>query len=225
MAKKKRKATASQLRNLAKGRKKLKAKRKSKRPAAKHKRPAKKVHRKKVVHHKKKSIALYEGLEPITVSGGKKKMVKHRKHHKKAIHHRGRYLHGGVSARGAGDVLKNGAVAIAGGFAASFAANALPVSANWKPAIPILAGLGISMTKLKHDPILKAAGLGMIVVGGISLIKKFTKVPLLAGESTTIELTPEQAAMLGREVDMLGAPVSSFAGEESSNFQTTADIG
>jgi len=111
----------------------------------------------------------------------------------------------------------NVAAGVAGGVGGAYLANMIPdmtpdanTNRMLKAAIPALAGILLASTV--RMPALKFAGLGLGVVGGLSLMKTwFPQLPAIAGETTL--LLPDRS--LGALTDFSGAPVE---------FQTQADM-
>jgi hypothetical protein len=130
-------------------------------------------------------------------------------------------------------ILMTAGGAVVGGIGSSYAVNMIPnVTPKIKAAIPLAAGIALSMTKLSSKPIIKAMALGMMVTGGLALVRQFMPtLPLLAGED---EVSGEALMLPAGEEDqaMLGDPMSGesfgddeFGGESfgDESFATTAD--
>jgi len=108
---------------------------------------------------------------------------------------KGRFL--GVDS-GTGSAVKIALAALGGAVAGSYAANMVPLSAKLKPALPLVAGIGLTMTKFGRKPVFQAMGLGMMVAGGLSLLRQFLPtMPLLAGE---VEVDPQSLIAYDGEV-------------------------
>jgi hypothetical protein len=214
--KKKRKATARQLAALAKGRaKRAKITRKSpKRKTA----PRKRVGR------------VAEDLKPLLISEGNTMATKRRTTRKKTAKRKTTRYHGefmGTTKRkktrrsprrysgmgGKLDIMKpliNTGIAVAGGVAGSFAANKLPIAdARIKAAVPMALGLVLGMTKFgRKNAMVQAAASGMMVAGGLALLRQFAPtLPLLAGEED-VQITDETGAQLLGAPTLLGDPVN-----------------
>lgn len=164
----------------------------------------KKVVVKKAVRtvRKKKRVPAKMSLVPAnkTIDTGAVKMTKKRKIKKVAGTAKKSYKRRSsgpkVSIKSA---LMDTAAAVGGAVVGSFVVNKLPIPAKFKAAIPV--GLGILLqTKLaKNNKLLHHLGTGLLVVGGLSLIRQFVpQVPLLAGE--------DDLAMLGYPQGELGYP-------------------
>lgn len=134
-------------------------------------------------------------------------------------------MHGDI-----GGMLKSTAGILAGAIGGSFAASKIPVDAKLKAAIPLVAGLALNMTKLGKSEIARNMGLGLIAIGGLSLIKTFApQIPLLTGDYDEGYplLTDESGAMLGlpysgesdeENDDLMGISVDEMQGDEVDDF-------
>jgi hypothetical protein len=117
------------------------------------------------------------------------------------------------------DVVKpliNTAIAVAGGVAGSFAANKLPIAdARIKAAIPMALGLALGLTKFaRKSAMVQSAASGMMVAGGLALIRQFAPtLPLLAGEED-VQITNEDGTQLLGVPGLLGDPMSLGAEDE-----------
>ena len=100
-------------------------------------------------------------------------------------------------------------ITLAGAIGGSFIARQIPLPLTVKPFIPIAAGLALTM--LGRQKLLKQLGAGMMVAGGLSVIRQYIPmVPVLSGEPTIMIPVREDGTPL------LGAP-SQF-GEEMQNM-------
>lgn len=220
MAAKKRKMSAAQKAALAKGRKAAAAKR---RKSTKKATPAKKkTARKKAVRKPIKKRSSPPMAKKKRSSAKKKGPSKTRR-----VARRAKGLVGGVMP-----MMTDAALAVAGGVAAGFLANKVPIAdPRIKAALPIVAGLGISMTVGKKNKMAEGIAKGMVILGTVAVVKQFApNVPMLAGEDDYDSLPyyndPE---MLGMEVDdfddldddMMGGPVQIAADEP---YYSPADL-
>lgn len=162
----------------------------------------KKVVVKKAVR-KKKRVPAKMSLVPAnkTIDTGAVKMTKKRKSKKVAGTAKKSFKRRSSSGPKVSikSALMDTAAAVGGAVVGSFVVNKLPIPAKFKAVIPV--GLGIFLqTKLaKNNKLLHHLGTGLLVVGGLSLIRQFVpQVPLLAGE--------DDLAMLGYPQGELGYP-------------------
>lgn len=90
------------------------------------------------------------------------------------------------------NIVKNTGVAIAGGLIAGVLANKLPLpDPRMKAAAPAIAGLLLAMTIGRKNALAGQLAMGMLSIGGVSLIRTLAPgVPLLAGEGDDSE-SPE----------------------------------
>jgi hypothetical protein len=115
------------------------------------------------------------------------------------------------SGFGKSDLLKpliNSGVAVAGGIAGSFVVNKLPIgNAKIKAALPLVIG---------KNPMIQAVGTGMMVVGGLALVRQFVPtIPLLAGEDEVSLIdTSIDPTLLGAPVDLMGTEINLSADDE-----------
>jgi len=119
-------------------------------------------------------------------------------------------------------ILMSAGGAVAGGIGSSYVVNMIPnLSPKVKAALPLVGGVALSMTRMASKPLVKSLALGMMVTGGLALVRQFMPtLPLLAGED---EVTG-QALLPGSEDDaMLGLGAPLVAGEEWS--QSVAGMG
>lgn len=127
-----------------------------------------------------------------------------------------------------------GALGVGGAVAGGFLANQLPIrDARLKAVAPALLALVLGSTRfVQRSPTLRAANMGLLVVGGLSLVRQFLPADMmLAGnQGVPVPLDRETAAMLGVTEDF--APegdenmgvVEEFAGGGSSGFVSPADL-
>jgi len=128
-------------------------------------------------------------------------------------------------------ILMQAGGAVAGGIGSSYLVNMIPnIDPKLKAAIPLAGGVALSMTKMANKPLIKALALGMMVTGGLALVRQFMPtIPLLAGEdevsgeAVMVPGSAEQQAMLG---EPLGIDDEEFAGEPlgATEFATSADL-
>jgi len=97
----------------------------------------------------------------------------------------------GGKAKGMVPMMKDVAIAVAGGVGANVLANKLPIAnPKLKAAMPLIAGILVSSVLGKKKPIFREIGHGMAVIGAIALLKQFApNLPMLAGEDDTAYLT------------------------------------
>lgn len=200
--KKKRKASPAQLAALARGRKKLAAKK----PKSRVKKTSKPKAKKSV----QSKIVVIQPQEKKTMARKKSSTVKTAK---KSSSGRKRVANFAGKAKGMIPVVKEVAMAVAGGVGAGVLANKLPVAnPKVKAAIPVVAGLVLAGVLGKKKPLLKEIGAGMAVVGAIGLIKQFMpNVPVLAGED--VIYIPESALP-----NYAGDPLQIGYDEDSDDF-------
>lgn len=107
---------------------------------------------------------------------------------------------------GAVVILKDAALAVGGGVAAGILANKLPIQdPRLKAAAPIAAGVLLATTIGKKNAMLKGFATGMVVLGGVSLLKQLApQVPMLAGEQEMMYLPqyPDGYGYGGEMVDL-----------------------
>lgn len=223
----KRKPSAKQLKALAAGRKKRASKSTAK------KRTVKKSTVKKVKLHK-------DDLQPlqININGDSKKMKRRKSTKKAAVAKKSRRRVTRYSGLNIGkkDFVKpliNSAVAVAGGIAGSMIANKVPVAdARLKAGIPILGGLLLGMSKFGRKEMVQSLASGMMVAGGLALVRQFAPtLPLLAGENEVDLLDTQYMGSpleLGYESEEMGIaePLVNLEGEdEEDNYYSAANIG
>jgi hypothetical protein len=82
------------------------------------------------------------------------------------------------------NIIKDMALAVGGGVIAGIAANKLPIpNPKMKAAAPFVAGLALAMTIGRKNELAHHFATGMMVLGGVALVRAFApNVPLLAGE-------------------------------------------
>jgi len=222
----KRKVSAATLRALARGRRKLAESRKSGLCGVK---------RRKTKRRKARRTTRISGTSsagPVVVITTKRRKggtmaKKRRKSRKHVVRHYGfegfkrkakrrghrrsvRFL-GGSGKSAIVNTAKTGLFAIAGALAGAYLGNLVPLSPKIKAATPLAAGFGLSMIKFGKSAIGQGLSLGLIAIGGLSLIRQFAPtIPVLAGEDdygAEISYNPEEQAMLGLSDDgteMLG---------------------
>jgi X-X-X-Leu-X-X-Gly heptad repeat protein len=123
-----------------------------------------------------------------------------KKHHKKAAHKRRKSSRRGMA--GAGSMIKDTAALIIGGVAAQFAAKYINGMSNLSDGTKKIAAgaaplaLGLALPKFAKSPLFKSIGTGMVVVGGVNLIKDNAKgalgalMPTVAGYRSRMALAP-----------------------------------
>lgn len=137
------------------------------------------------------------------------------------------------------DIVKpivNTAIAVGGGVAGSIIANKLPIAdSRIKAALPLGLGIALGMSKIgRKNKMAEAAATGMMIVGGLALLRQFAPtLPLLAGEND-IDVTDVNGNLLGAPVDLMGIAdqstlddyeeLSADDFEESEDFYTSAAI-
>lgn len=218
--KKKRKMSPAQKAALAKGRKALAAKRKSGGTA---KRKTRKTATAKRKAAPKRKTAARKTAKRKTVKRSNPTMARKKRKsgggfRKKARRAAGR-ARGFLKAAGAKDILMEAGTAVAGGIAAGFIANKLPIAdARIKAAMPIVGGMAIAATIGKKNKIARGIGTGMVVLGTVSIIKQFApNIPMLAGEDELM-LIPDYGALpyAGEMVDL---------GEDEYDDESIATMG
>lgn len=143
----------------------------------KKRKPSTKKRKKTTVKTKRVFVPVFEKKTKKRRISGMKKIPKRRKFGRKA-----RRI-GGLSSKAihAGDFMKEAGFAIAGAVGGSIIANKLPIAnTKVKAAIPIIAGIGLSMVK-SHAA--KHIATGMVIAGGLSLLRQMLpNTIMLAGE-------------------------------------------
>lgn len=207
--KRKRKASPAQLRALAKGRSAMKAKRSGHKTRRENLGMATRKRKHKNASRKSK------GSQIVVMNSTRRKKRRNVR------------MHG--SATGRGSIVKNfthnginTVVGVGGAIAAGFAANKLPV-ADPKIKAGIVTALGIVLTTMVKNEMVKSLGLGMSIMGGTALVRAFApNLPLMGEEQ--IQLTDSQVKAIERQLegdddmegidddDMMGA-VTDFHGD------------
>jgi len=98
---------------------------------------------------------------------------------------------------GRGDLMKriggntvNVVSGVAGGVVGAYVANMIPGDKKIRAGIPLLGG--IVLASMAQVPALRAAGMGLGIMGGLALLKQFLPaVPVLAGEIPSFPELPE----------------------------------
>lgn len=131
---------------------------------------------------------------------------------------------GGNLVKRMGANALNVASGVAGGVAGAYVANMVPVTdARIKAAIPTLAG--IFLASFAKIPALKFAGVGLGVMGGLSLVRAFLPgVGLLAGDIPLY--LPASGSQMGELSDLSLGEVTDLSGMEGSTvgYVTQADM-
>lgn len=226
----KRKLSAKQKAALAKGRAAMQKKRKAKKAVRKivRKKAVRKTAKKKV--YKKSPLEHEDKITSIFINKERKNMSRRRKAKKTTPAKRRKSREQrfyGFDVKGPMGLVKDGVIAALGGVAGSFVANRVPVAANLKPLIPVALGAVIGSTKIGRSPMIKAAAMGMIVAGALSLTRQYApQIALLAGEDeadlygipTMGEDEIQALTDESEDNDLMGIPM----GTES--FVNTSDI-
>ena len=161
--KKKRTMSAAQKTALAKGRKKAAANR---RKVTKKKAPAKKK-----TTAKRKVVKTTKKRSPVKMAKRKSSAKKKGSSKARKVARRAR---GFLGKSGVGNMVQDAALAVAGGIAAGFLANKVPVAdPRIKAALPIVAGLGLSMTIGKKNKLAEGIAKGMVILGTVAVVKQF----------------------------------------------------
>ena len=136
------------------------------------------------------------------------------------------------------DMITTVGIGAAGGIAAAFGANYLPSTMDKRLKAGIVTALGLALgisPFARKNKMIKAAGTGIAIVGGLSLVRAFVpSIPVLSGEANLSLYNPYERAMLGVPTSpyahsLLGIPTSPYAHSMrgdifSSSFQTGADM-
>lgn len=159
-------------------------------------------HKKKRIHIKAKKVRVsgmarkkrhhkrLHGLEgrrsmsrrQVIIMGGRR----HRRHSR-----RGLLMGGDGIMQRMGNNALNVAAGVAGGVGGAFVSNLIPAPAKIKALLPVIGG--IALASATRIPAIKFAGIGLSIIGGLSLVKQFMPgVPVLAGES--VILIPDGSA-------------------------------
>lgn len=235
--KRKRKVSQKVLAALAKGRAVLRRHRRGAKLT--HSRKRKSAHRKiRRIPESKQSLIITKG----DVMAGRRKR---RRHHKRLgsplallggrRHRRSRRSYGfegrrrsrrrryyGGDAKGMTQILTGGAIAVAGGVAASMAAHAIPFIKDDKMKALVPVGIGAALAMLpmtRKNPLMQKIAMGAVVVGALSFIRhQFPTIPLLtgdvvSGEGLYIPQSGEEARMLGASLSTMGEPVEVMGAE------------
>lgn len=206
VVKKKRKASPAQLAALAKGRAKIAKKRKpsnSKKPSTRRK-----------TRSTGTSVVVIQPSQEKKVMAKKKSSGNSSSAPRKKTSPARRGLSGiKGKAKGMIPVVKDVALAVAGGVAAGAIANKLPIADNrLKAAAPVVAGILLAGVMGKKNAMFREVGTGMAVIGAIGLIKQLMpNVPVLAGEDQ-VYIIPDNAGYAG-DMMQLGYDDQEFMGE------------
>lgn len=123
-----------------------------------------------------------------------------------------------------GDVggnLVNVAAGLAGGVVGSYVTNMVPVAnLQIRAMIPLLGGVVIA--SISRMPVLKMAGLGLGIVGGLSLVKHIMPGVNLLGEDPQMWIPA--ADRMGIEDQSNLGEVVEMAGEDSIGYASQADM-
>jgi len=177
--------------------------------------PAKKaVSRKRSTTKKRKTslvpFTIQKDRKPMSTKRGKRKASTSRK--------RSRYRKSGAKK----DMMQNlitGGTAVAGAVAGSFLVNKLPIDAKLKAVLPFAGGAYIASRFAAKNKAVEGLALGLMVMGGLSLVKQFSpNIPMLAGNDENVYLPDYINAPV--DTELLGAPVP-FDG---SDFISPDDI-
>lgn len=188
------------------GRKKATKKKTAKKKTVKRKSPVKSTSKRKVV--KRKVVRKKPVKRTIKKSNKRRKPVMAKK--KKSVTKRRRPTMGKIQ-----ETLMYGALSAGGAVVVGMMANQIPIKdTRVKAFIPLLIGIGVGMTKIGSQKMLKPMVAGAITVGTLSVIKQFApQVPMLAGEEEGYIVEQD---MLGYDddIDMLGEPVDVMGYED-----------
>lgn len=239
--KRKRKVSQKILAALAKGRAVLRRHRRGAKLT--HSRKRKSAHRKiRRIPESKQSLIITKG----DVMAGRRKR---RRHHKlfggRRRHRRSRRSYGfegrrrsrrrryyGGDAKGMTQILTGGAIAVAGGVAASMAAHAIPFIKDDKMKALVPVGIGAALAMLpmtRKNPLMQKVAMGAVVVGALSFIRhQFPTIPLLtgdvvSGEGLYIPQSGEEARMLGASLSTMGEPVEVMGAEMDGDMDGDMD--
>lgn len=193
--KKKRQASPAQLAALARGRAKIAKKRKpsaSKKPSARRKTKSTGT-----------SVVVIQPSQEKKVMARKKSAGSSPATKKKASPARRGLTGIKGKAKGLIPVVKDVALAVAGGVAAGAIANKLPIADNrLKAAAPVVAGILLAGVMGKKNAMFREVGTGMAVIGAIGLIKQLMpNVPVLAGEDQ-VYIIPDNSGYAGEMMQL-----------------------
>jgi hypothetical protein len=114
------------------------------------------------------------------------------------------YMGGAMSMKGLMPLVMSAAATIGGAVGGSMLSARIPAPDKVKPLIPIAAGVALNVTKLGRNQLVRAAGLGMMVAGGLSLIRQFApQLPMLGAADESEELLG-LPAVAGEDEELLG---------------------
>ena len=130
---------------------------------------------------------------------------------KKSTHKRKRraYLHGGMGGKVV-PLVKEGAVTVAGAALGSVIGARVPLPAKmvgFRGLVPVVAGIGLGMTKFGRGKLGSALALGMVVAGGLAIGRQYAP-QVFAGEDEMLGLPdlqePLGIAYAGEDEDLDG---------------------
>ena len=246
--KRKRKVSQKVLAALAKGRAVLRRHRRGAKLT--HSRKRKSAHRKiRRIPESKQSLIITKG----DFMAGRRKRRRHhkrlgsplallggRRHHRRSRRSYGfegrrrsrRRRYYGGDAKGMTQILTGGAIAVAGGVAASMAAHAIPFIKDDKMKALVPVGIGAALAMLpmtRKNPLMQKVAMGAVVVGALSFIRhQFPTIPLLtgdvvSGEGLYIPQSGEEARMLGASLSTMGEPVEVMGAEMDGDMDGDMD--
>lgn len=177
----------------------------------------KKINRKKgtaIMAKRRRHGGSSQHKDQIVVFAGKK-------HHAKK--YRRHSLRGDGLMSNIGGNAINVLAGVAGATVGSFAGNMIPAPSKIKAMIPILLGIVVSSsTKI---PAVRYAGLGIAIMGGLSLINQVMPkgLPMISGDLVDIALLTQQPrSVSGEQVQIAGAGAS--ASRSGVGWQTAANM-
>jgi hypothetical protein len=153
---------------------------------------------------------------PLAVLGGRKHRRRGSRHYGFEGRRRRRRSYMGGDMKGMTGMLTGGAIAVAGGVAASMAAHAIPFVKDDKMKALIPVGIGAALAMLpmtRKNALMQKVAMGAVVVGALSFIRhQFPTIPLLTGDVVSgdalyVPTSGEEARMLGASLATMGEPV------------------
>jgi hypothetical protein len=204
---KKRTLSAKQKAALARGRKKAAANRRRKNNVTE-KTAVRKTAKRKTA--KRKPTAGKSSDAVIIINQGDKSMARKKRRRTVATRKtsrrrsRGRYMSGmgGSKAKKVQNMLMSTAVSTASAIGGTMLIAKIPVqNPKIKSALPLVAGLLLGvMAKGKHAGLMNQAASGLLIAGGLSVVKQFAPQFTLAGENEMYH----QSSLMGINTDLLG---------------------
>src|SRR5271157_649524 len=182
--------------------------------------------RKRRRHHKRLG-------NPLAMLGGRKRRRRSRGTYGFEGRRRSRrHRYYGGDMKGITGMLTGGAVAVAGGVAASMAAHAIPFVKDDKMKALIPIGIGAALAFLpmtRKNMLMQKIAMGAVVVGALSFIRhQFPTIPLLTGDVVSgdalyIPQSGEEARMLGASLNTMGEPVDVMGMEVQGEMEGEMD--